>query len=251
MRHMLKENLALITPKQTKEDFGALATTSITGHKTVSAYDINYHFPLYLSIESEKKDLFSHLEEAERRPNINENLSRRLTEAYGFKPSPEEILRYIYAVLYAPAYREKYAGFLKRDFPRIPFTTDSTLFRTLAGLGERLVALHLLAAPELDQPLARFEGEGDNKLGKPRYGAESRRVYINAGRYFEGVAPEVWEYRIGGYQVCEKWLKDRKGRRLSLDDIKHYCRVVTALAGTIDVQREIGGLYSGVEKETI
>ncbi len=80
---------------------------------------------------------------------------------------------------------------------------------------------------------------------------ENRRVFINAGRHFEGVAPEVWEYRIGGYQVCEKWLKDRKGRKLTLDDIKHYCRVVTALAKTIDVQWEIDGLYDGEERGTI
>ncbi len=109
----------------------------------------------------------------------------------------------------------------------------------------------LMTSPLLDLPLAKFEGEGESKLDKPRYDAETRRVYINAGRWFEGVAPEVWEYRIGGYQVCDKWLKDRKGRVLQLDDIKHYCRVVTALSKTIEVQREIDGLYGEVEKETV
>ena len=77
------------------------------------------------------------------------------------------------------------------------------------------------------------------------------RVYINGGRWFEGVAPEVWEYRIGGYQVCDKWLKDRKGRMLQLDDIKHYCRVVTALSKTIEIQRKIDALYGEVEKDTM
>ena len=125
------------------------------------------------------------------------------------------------------------------------------MFRMLAGFGERLVALHLMNSSEIDPPLARFEGEGNNKVDKPRYDAENGRVWINEGRWFEGVAPEVWEYRVGGYQVCDKWLKDRKGRTLQLDDIKHYCRVVTSLAKTIAVQREIDESYAEVERNTL
>ncbi len=159
------------------------------------------------------------------RPNINANFHRQLSEAYGVKPAPEELLHYIYAILYANSYRTKYAEFLRLDFPRIPFTNDLGLFRRVAGLGELLTAMHLMTSPLLDLPVAKFEGEGESKLDKPRYDEENGRVYINAGRWFEGVAPEVWEYRIGGYQVCDKWLKDRKGRVLQLDDIKHYCRV--------------------------
>lgn len=252
MRHMLTENLGLITPKQAKEDFGALVTNSISGHKTVSAYDINYHFPLYLHPQEvvschEQPTLYGEVVSDGPKANIDEKLYRRLAETYCVKPSPEELLHYVYAVLYAPVYREKYAEFLKGDFPRIPFTNDVELFRKLAGLGARLAALHLMTSPELEQPLARFEGSGDNRVDKPRYDAESGRVWINADRFFERIAPEVWDYRIGGYQVCDKWLKDRKGRTLLLDDIKHYCRVVTALAKTIEVQREIDGLYGDVE----
>lgn len=76
-------------------------------------------------------------------------------------------------------------------------------------------------------------------------------VYFNGSQYFEGVPKEAWEYRIGGYQVCEKWLKDRKGRTLSLDDIKHYCRVVTALKKTIEAQQAIDEIYPAVEKDHI
>ncbi|HEX2768161.1 MAG TPA: type ISP restriction/modification enzyme [Geobacteraceae bacterium] len=258
MRHMLKKNLGLVVPKQAKEDFGALVADCISGHKSVAAYDINYLFPLYLYPEDKEADscreqptLYAEEKPNGPRPNIDETFYRKLSEAYGVKPAPEELLLYIYAILYANSYRTRYSEFLKLDFPRIPFTTDYHLFRTLAGLGERLAALHLMTSPQLDLPVAKFEGEGESKLDKPRYDAETRRVYINAGRWFEGVAPEVWDYRIGGYQVCDKWLKDRKGRVLQLDDIKHYCRVVTALSRTIEVQREIDGLYGEVEKITI
>lgn len=98
-------------------------------------------------------------------------------------------------MLYAPSYREKYAGFLRIDFPRIPFTSDYELFKRMAELGKRLVGLHLLRSSELDPPIARFQGEGDGKVetGKEglRYDAKSERVYINESQYFEGVPPEV------------------------------------------------------------
>jgi len=118
------------------------------------------------------------------------------------------------------------------------------------------VALHLLESPELDPPLARFEGRGDNRVAKSkregfRYEAESERVYINKTQYFAPVPLEVWEYPIGGYQVCHKWLKDRRGRQLRLNDIRTYCLIVTALARTLELQEEIDGLYSRVEGEPL
>ena len=258
MRHMLKGNVGLVVPKQAKDDFGVFVATDITGHKSVAAYDINYLFPLYLYPEEKEPDsireqptLYADERPNGPRPNIDEKFYRSLAEAYGVKPSPEEIFHYIYAVLYANAFRKKYAEFLKRDFPRIPITSDVELFREMASLGERLAALHLMTSPELDRPLARFEGEGDNRVEKSRYDKENSSIWINAGRRFEGVSPEVWAYRIGGYQVCDKWLKDRKGRLLELDDIRHYCRVVTALAMTMEIQREIEVLYQEIEKSTV
>lgn len=253
MRHMLKENVGLITARSNKSQQmdHFFCANKIMETKCGESTTQSCLFPLYLYPETEKKDLFSHLDGTEKRPNIDDKLCRQLAEAYGRRPAPEEIFHYIYAILFAPSYRTRYAEFLRLDFPRIPFTIDHTLFHKLAGLGERLVSLHLVTSPELDRPSARFEGEEDNKVEKPRYDAEAGRVWINEGRFFEGVATEVWEYRVGGYQVCDKWLKDRKGRTLQLDDIRHYCRVITALAKTIEVQREIDGVYEEVEKETI
>jgi len=120
-----------------------------------------------------------------------------------------------------------------------------------AEYGQRLVELHLLKSKEIDQPIAKFQGKGEDRVQKLKYDEKEKYVYVNQGQYFEGVTEEVWQYQIGGYQVCNKWLKDRKGRRLSLDDIKYYCKIVTSLERTIEVQKAIDNIYPEVEKETV
>lgn len=205
-------------------------------------------FPLYLYPEG----LFSQsTDKSGRKANLSSAFVQVLEGIYQNVPAAEEVLHYIYAILYSPSYRSKYTDFLRTDFPRIPFTTSKHLFAKLAASGKRLVDFHLLKSPELDNPICRFQGKGDNRVEKQVYNEIEKRVYINKTQYFEGVEPEVWEYQIGGYQVLSKWLKDRKKRILNLDDIKHYCRVVTALAKTIDIQREIDILYLKVEKEVL
>ncbi|MGC8785416.1 MAG: type ISP restriction/modification enzyme [Armatimonadota bacterium] len=214
----------------------------------------NITCPLYLYPEC--PDLFGMVKSQERRLNMNSTLLDALAKVYGEALTPEQVFAYIYAVLYAPTYREKYADFLRLDFPRVPFPADVNTFHALATLGNRLVDLHLLRSAELDPPIARFEGSGDNRVtGNPRegfrYEAETQRVYINPSQYFAPVRPEVWEYRIGGYQVCVKWLKERAGRQLSLDEIRTYCRIVTALAHTLVLQEEIDGWYGQVEEDIV
>jgi hypothetical protein len=248
MRHMMAgENLALITPKQHKDEFGAMVTNTIGTHKSVAAYDINYYFPLYLYPSAANDDLY---ETRGRRPNLNGTLVAALTEAYGCRPTPEEIIYYVYAVLYSSVYRERYAQFLRRDFARVPFAADAGLFRRLCDLGSRLAALHLLKSSELDPPACVFDGRGDSCVAKGtrsgvRYDPGEERVYINATQYFAPVPENVWTYRVGGYQVCEKWLKDRREHRL--DDIRTYCGIVTALKLTLGIQKEIDELYPSVE----
>ena len=121
----------------------------------------------------------------------------------------------------------------------------------MAEYGNRLVDLHLLKSKELDLPIARYSIEGNNRGEKPRFDEKSGRVYINNEQYFEGISKEVWLYQIGGYQVCDKWLKDRKGRELSLDDIQTYCRIVTAIQKTIEIQKTIDGIYENIENSLI
>jgi len=194
---------------------------------------------------------------------------------------PEDVFHYIYAVFHSPTYRKRYAEFLKRDFPRVPLTSDLSLFRTLCQKGADLVALHLVEGdyeaaswnrrkpPQLSpfqRLISRYPVAGEDLVekvfyvapGEPEPGTgkplphDSGRVYISTERppgksaeegkkaqYFEGVPPEAWEFHIGGYQVCEKWLKDRKGRKLSYDDIQHYHKIVVALKETIRLMSEI------------
>ncbi len=248
MRHMINENLGLITPKQCKEEPGAFVAKNISAHKTFSSYDINYLFPLFLYPDMDKQDLFA-LDK--KRPNISPKLISTFLEVYNEKTTPEEIFYYIYGILYSNIYRTKYAEFLKIDFPRIPFPRNYKSFSKLAEYGQRLVELHLFKSAELDPPIAKFQGKDGDLVEKLRYDDKEKRVYINTSQYFEGIEREIWEYQIGGYQVCDKWLKDRRKRLLSLDDIKHYCKIVTAIQKTIEIQKDIDRMYPKVEKEII
>ena len=160
------------------------------------------------------------------------------TETFG----PEDVFDYMYAVFHSPTYRSRYAEFLKIDFPRLPLTSKKKLFRKLCALGEELVNLHLMEkhGPEM----TAYPVNGDHLVDKIRYKEPDKnnpkgRVWINKTQYFEGVPPEVWEFHVGGYQVCRKWLKDRKGRNLTYDDQKHYQHIVSALSETIRLMSEI------------
>ncbi len=185
-----------------------------------------------------------------KKPNIVPYVFESLAKAFGKKPSPEDILYYIYAVLYSNIYRETYAEFLKIDFPRVPFTADHKLFKILGKLGKKLADMHLLHSRDLDPPIARYQGMGSNdRIEKITYKENLQRIYINSDKYFETIQPEVWNYHIGGYQVLHKYLKDRKGR--ILEDAPKYCRIVTAIAKTIEIQKEIDKYYPEVEKKLI
>jgi len=267
MRHMMQENLGLITNRQVNGGFRhILCSSMIVNDCTVSSEtrERSYLFPLYYypdtdnppnHVRGTNRTMMMIFETAEayrpKKPNINQALIDFLTKTYAKMAKPEKIFYYIYAILYSNIYRTKYAEFLKIDFPRVPFTKDYELFSKMAEYGQNLVDLHLLKSAEIDQPIAKFQGKADERVEKLRYDEKEKRAYINESQYFEGITEEVWQYQIGGYQVCNKWLKDRKKRLLSLDDIKHYCKIVTSLQKTIEVQKAIDDIYPEVEKETI
>ena len=158
-------------------------------------------------------------------------------------PTPEEIFYYIYAVLYSPTYRKRYEEFLKIDFPRIPLPSNYDVFRELSNFGKELVELHLLKHPSLENTEVGFPKSGSNKVEKVGYAEEGQRVFINKDQYFDGISKVVWEYQIGAYQVMEKYLKDRKGRKLSLDEINHYLKVAKAIRLTIELQAKIDIIF--------
>ena len=262
MQHMMKENLGLITRRQMLS--GQPCNYVFVSNHVISDGVIRSDnkgseslFPLYLYNEKNNSKEWTPVSQmllfepknaySTKKPNLSESFVAKLTKSFKKTPSPEQIFYYIYAVLYSNTYRTKYADFLKVDFPRIPFTKDYKLFIKMAEYGKRLVALHLLKSSELDIPIARFQGKGDNTVDKLRY--EGHRLFINKDQYFEGIESEIFEYQIGGYQVCEKWLKDRKERKLSLDDIKHYCNIVTTLKNTLAIQKSIDDIFTDVEND--
>jgi predicted helicase len=265
MQHLLKNNIALNIVRQVKASknwIHALVSEEITECCYISnnTSEVCYTFPLYLYKPEEKKKksgfqtmlLFE--PEAEygkggKKPNIAPGVFEMLQKAYKKKPTPEQILYYCYAVLYSNVYREKYAEFLKIDFPRIPFTSDYNLFLQLAEQGEELAQLHLLKSKILNRPGARYLGTGADTIEKPVYDEQWKCVRINETKYFEGISKEVWEYHIGGYQVMEKYLKDRKGRQM--EDPAVYCKIATAIYHTITIQKQIDVLFNKAEKKLI
>ncbi|MHB8106143.1 MAG: type ISP restriction/modification enzyme [Candidatus Cryosericum sp.] len=262
LENMLRPNVALTTCRQTVSWSWqhALVAEELVDDSFISnrSRERTYVFPLYLYGESKEDEgsLHSSIEEESqapaRRPNLELGILGQLAASLRLSSTPEQVFAYVYAVLYSPAYRTRYAEFLKTDFPRIPFTKDGDTFLKLAELGQQLMDLHLMRSPELDNPISRFCGKGDSIVDKVEYDADCGRVSINPTQYFDGVAPDLWTYQIGGYQVLDRWLKDRKGRFLTSADSIHYSRIVTALARTIAAQLlidnnlEAAGVWSPV-----
>jgi very-short-patch-repair endonuclease len=151
--------------------------------------------------------------------------------------SPIDILDYIYAVLHSPNYREKYKEFLKIDFPRVPYPTDQATFWQLVKLGGEIRQIHLLESPIVENYITQYPEDGDNVVVKPIY--KDGRVYISETQYFDNVPQIAWEFYIGGYQPAQKWLKDRKDRKLEFEDILHYQKIIVALSETDRLMKEI------------
>jgi type ISP restriction-modification system protein/Eco57I restriction-modification methylase len=246
MRCGLIPNLILLTvrnPRRGNIDSFFVADT-IVDKDAVSPFDNATVFPLFLPNDDGQQVSFN----SEKRLNFGRsflmalctrlNLSRQAADLpEGL--APEDIFHYAYAVVHSPGYRSRYAEFLKIDFPRLPLTGSLQLFRALARLGEQLVALHLLESPKLDKFHSAYTGPGKPEVEKISYGHDTVWLDRAQTRGFCGVPEAVWNFHIGGYQVCEKWLKDRKGRTLSKDDIAHYNKVVAALGATIQIMAEI------------
>ena len=245
MRHMRKENLALCVHRGIKSPLWqhVLVTNQISEKSYISnrGEPTAHVFPLYLYPNPEEMEIST-----ERSLNFESAFLTALSKALELPQtapfnlpegvSPEEILAYIYAILYSPTYRERYYEFLKYDFPRIPLPQNIDQFRTLAALGQRLINWHLLKGVQIPA-LHRFEGEGDGVVSKLRY--VDGKVWINPTQYFTDVPVAVWEYEIGAYRVCEKWLKDRRGEVLNHADVRRYRAILVAVAETLAVMAEI------------
>jgi len=250
------ENLTLLATRMTKDQWDVWVARTVSSHKAMSAYDTNSVFPLYLydDAESSQKGLTGTARTSLSRSFLKALASSLRIEQKGPHGlpeglTPEDVFHHAYAVFRSPGYRRRYAEFLKIDFPRLPLTRNLDLFRALSRLGCELVALHLLESPKLDDLITTYTGPKDPKVG--RVGWSDDTVWLDApatrrGRPsqpgtigFRGVPEQVWNFHIGGHQVCQKWLKDRKGRQLTADDIAHYEKIVIALNETIRLMAEI------------
>lgn len=243
---LTNNNIGLIIPKQTKDNVGAFISRNIAGHKSFSAYDKNSIFPLYL-ISDDQIDIDKTIQN-NRIPNLNPQIVQQLAGqlALTFTPekeptpctfAPIDILDYIYAILHSPTYRAKYKEFLKIDFPRIPYPKDQETFWKFVKLGGELRQIHLLESPVVERFITSYPVSGTNEVGKVKY--EEEKVWINESQYFDHVPQEAWEFYIGGYQPAQKWLKDRKGRQLSFEDVRHYQKIIVALTKTDRIMKEI------------
>lgn len=239
------DNYGLIHLRQnnTDEQFVSLVTNVMTekGSLVCGNYYIS---PLYIYPNTNGQQSLDQI--TERAPNLNLDIVNQLASGLNLKFTnekgqtkntfaPIDILDYIYAVLNSPAYREKYREFLKIDFPRAPYPTDAKKFWQLVKLGAELRQLHLLESNT--KYITKYSIDGDNIVTKIKY--DSNKVYINDTQCFDGVPSPVWEFYIGGYQPAQKWLKDRKERELSFDDILHYQKIIVALSETIHLMTEV------------
>lgn len=242
MRHLLQNNIALCTNKILAKVLfrHAFVSRSVGDNTYVSniTKERTYFFPLYLYPDEffgKKEDKVKFI------PNLTDEFLNAIKESIGKESLPKEIFNYIYTILYSPTYRKRYEEFLKIDFPRIPLPKDYNSFKELSKIGEELVDLHLLRHKSLEKTDVGFPKSGSNKVEKVKY--DNKKVFINKDQYFEGVSGEVYEYKIGAYQVMEKYLKDRKSRKLSLDEINHYLKIAKSIKLTIELQRTLDKLY--------
>jgi predicted helicase len=240
MQHMLMgDNLGLLLHRQILGDTYQhwMCSKTIISMNALDVAKGATFFPLYLYPTTPGEVEMG----ITRKQNISSEFIAKLKQNLDYIPTPEAIFHYIYAIFHSPTYRSRYAEFLKGDFPRVPLTRDVDRFQQLSELGEQLVNLHLMKSPILNQISSPFIDNGGGCIvdaGHPKY--ENGNVVINKQKDgFMDVPEAVWNFHVGGYQVCQKWLKDRKGRTLSQDDIGHYQKIVVALGQSIKLMDKI------------
>lgn len=253
MRHLIhkdkSKNLALIIGK-TGQVVGDMPWNLAFVSDTIVDLNVFYRgggyvCPLYLNMDEtvsyKEATSVSNLEKGIE-PNLNAGIKRRIEQIIGRELLPEEAFDYIYATLYSPSYRERYSEFLKSDFPRIPYPTNADDFDSLAAYGKRLRCLHLMhgAASWNANKLYPCLGEGSGVVERHKW--KDGRVYINDTQYYNNVSEEMWQFYIGGYQVADKWLKDRIGKSLGYEATLHYSQILYIINQTIAIMQEMSSL---------
>jgi predicted helicase len=254
MNHIIKgKNLALATLRRPRNEIvdNFFVSDQITDKCIISSLDNASIFPLYL-YPTNTPTLFDSTPTnapGKRKPNLSPEFitqfSQKLdlefiSDGKGDKTKtfgPEDIFNYIYAIFHAPIYRQRYAEFLKIDFPRVPLTANAALFWELVIKGDKLVKYHLMK--ETGTEISTYPIPGSDIVEQVKYHENHQQIWINSQQYFDQVPQQIWNFYIGGYQVCQKWLKDRKGRQLNFDDINHYQNIISIISETIKIMENI------------
>lgn len=272
MRHMLaRDNLSVTFHKREELSIDYshfFCSRDLTEHGLTSSKTTNYQAPLYLYFNTDEtvKPVFNQWQEGKdgRIPNLCPTFIRRIAAAielefnYDRKSDlqttfgPEDVLAWIYSIFHSTGYRERYETLLRLDFPRVPLPPGIYIFRKLVATGNDLLSLHLLESQKLRNPTITYSGSRNCKV--ERIGWSNGTIWLNANKVaaregyratrcgtfgFHGVPEEVWDFHIGSYQVCQKWLNYRKGHILADGDITHYLKIITALKETIPVMNLI------------
>lgn len=262
MKNMFQENIGLLVPRQVSDDFRHVFISNFPTDcnltSTAKRFGSAPLFPLYLYSDDNENHTIS-LKLQERVPNLNEEIISEIEDKLSLQFvaekdtsttlsvhvetersrnfAPIDLLDYIYAVLHSPTYREKYKEFLKIDFPRVPYPKDAETFWKLVELGKQIREIHLLESPIVEKYITQYPMDGDNVVDKIKY--EDDKVFINDNQYFNNVPETAWNFYIGGYQPAQKWLKDRRNRTLTFEDILHYQKIVVALTETDRLMAEV------------
>jgi predicted helicase len=249
MNNFNKRNIAFCAVKlgRNADYHNYFLTNNVTDKGISSSLDNANIFPLYLYPNNNGQQTIG--QNSERTPNLNTAIVKKIAEKLCLTFTnekektketfaPIDILDYIYAVLHSPTYREKYKEFLKIDFPRVPYPKDKETFSKLIELGGEIRQIHLLESGVVDNFITQYPILGDNIINK-KASYEDGKVWINKTQYFDNIPLVAWEFFIGGYQPAQKWLKDRKGRELSEEDINHYQKIIVALTETDRIMKEI------------
>ena len=252
MKHLLDGGVALLSTRRVtgRPYDNVLVCRGLVEYKAVTHDRNTQVFPLYLA-SSDGSSMFTPAGDGKRHVNIAPSVFQKWLHSGGVR-SADELLAAMYALLFSPEYRCRFQEELRQDYARVPVPLSQQLGSRLASCGSELVGLHLLESPKLDESITTYRGPRNPEVG--RVGWWDGTVWLDAGKTsareghratkpggigFQGVPEEVWDFHIGGYQVCHKWLKDRKGRTLSDEDITHYQKVVVALNETIRIMAEI------------
>lgn len=271
---ILGDNIGLVVARQCVSDWRYVFCTKFINDfnltSTAGRFGSGNTFPLYLYSETQAQHTIHQTNE--RIPNLNAEIVKQIAEKLKLTFTnekeitkdtfaPIDILDYIYSVLHSPSYREKYKEFLKIDFPRVPYPDNQDIFWKLVKLGGELRQIHLLESPEVNKYITQYPIDGDNIVTKIKFEENYEiingdtithitpvypmgRVYINDTQYFQMVPEVAWNFYIGGYQPAQKWLKDRKGRELSFEDILHYQKIIVALNRTDEIMKEIDKVFT-------